>query len=274
MRFDRPIGTLLLLWPMLWSLWIAAEGVPDLTVLAIFIAGTIVMRAAGCVINDYADRHFDGHVERTRERPMATGLVGEKQALTLFVVLCLIALCLVLLTNPLTIKLSLGGVALAICYPYMKRHTYLPQVVLGAAFSWSIVMAFAAQRGELPPEVWLIYLANLLWTVVYDTFYAMVDRKDDLQIGIKSTAILFGSNDRLITGMLQMLTLFALLIVGQRFELGLYYYIGVGVAGLLFWYQQWLIMYRNRKDCFRAFLNNNWVGLVIFVGLVTDYQFS
>ncbi|WP_460234989.1 4-hydroxybenzoate octaprenyltransferase [Aurantivibrio plasticivorans] len=271
MRFDRPIGTLLLLWPTLWSLWIAAGGLPSIKNLVIFVVGTIIMRAAGCVINDYADRHFDGHVERTQHRPLAKKEVSEKAALTLFAVLCLLAFGLVLLTNSLTIKLSLGGVALAICYPFMKRHTYLPQVVLGAAFSWAIVMAFAAERGELPPEVWLIYTANLLWTVVYDTFYAMVDRRDDLKVGIKSTAILFGTNDRAITAGLQLLTCFALLLVGQRFEMGIAYFVGVGLAALLFWYQQWLIKFRNRNDCFRAFLNNNWVGAVIFAGIAVDF---
>jgi len=271
MRFNKPIGTLLLLWPTLWSLWIAGDGRPDINIVVIFVLGTLIMRAAGCVINDYADRNFDGHVERTRGRPMAIGAISSKEALTLFVLLCLLAFGLVLLTNSLTIKLAVGGVVLAFCYPFMKRYTHLPQVVLGAAFSWAIPMAYAAQTGELPPEVWIIYIANLLWTVVYDTFYAMVDRPDDLKVGIKSTAILFGSSDKLITVTLQGLTLMALIIVGTRFELGLYYFASLVVVGLLFWYQQWLIKFRNRRDCFRAFLNNNWVGLVIFVGIVVNY---
>ncbi|MEX1032878.1 MAG: 4-hydroxybenzoate octaprenyltransferase [Cellvibrionaceae bacterium] len=270
MRFNRPIGTLLLLWPTLWTLWIAGAGRPGLDVVAIFVLGTIVMRAAGCVINDYADRNFDGHVERTRNRPLAIGLIAPWEAIVLFVVLCLIAFGLVLLTNPLTIKLSVAGVALAFCYPFMKRYTHLPQIVLGAAFSWAIPMAYAAETGELPSEVWLIYIANLLWTVVYDTFYAMVDRPDDLKIGIKSTAILFGRNDRLITATLQAMTLLALVLVGLRFELGLYYTGSLVAAGGLFAYQQYLIAYRHRKDCFRAFLNNNWVGMVIFVGIVVE----
>lgn len=271
MRFNRPIGTLLLLWPTLWTLWIAGEGRPSWEVVVIFVLGTIIMRAAGCVINDYADRNLDGHVERTRNRPLVVGLVAPRQAIGLFVVLCLLAFGLVLLTNELTIKLSFGGVVLAFCYPFMKRYTHLPQVFLGAAFSWAIPMAYAAQTGELPSEVWLIYIANVLWTVVYDTFYGMVDRRDDLKIGIKSTAILFGHNDRLITGTLQVMTLLALVLVGLRFELGLFYAISLVMVAALFSYQQYLIFYRHRKDCFRAFLNNNWVGMVIFVGIVLGH---
>lgn len=270
MRFNRPIGTFLLLWPTLWTLWIAGEGDPSWDVVVIFVLGTIIMRAAGCVINDYADRNFDGHVERTRNRPLVVGLVTPRQAIGLFVVLCLLAFGLVLLTNELTIKLSLGGVVLAFCYPFMKRYTHLPQVVLGAAFSWTIPMAYAAQTGELPSETWIIYIANLLWTVVYDTLYGMVDRRDDLKIGIKSTAILFGHNDRLITGALQVITLLALILVGLRFELGLFYAASLVIVAGLFAYQQYLIFYRHHKDCFRAFLNNNWVGMVIFAGILLD----
>ncbi|MGH1470346.1 MAG: 4-hydroxybenzoate octaprenyltransferase [Cellvibrionaceae bacterium] len=271
MRFDKPIGTLLLLWPTLWALWIAGEGKPDIKVVVIFVLGTVVMRAAGCVINDYADRNIDGNVARTRRRPLATGTISAKEALVLFVVLCAIAFGLVLFTNSLTIKLSLGGVVLAICYPFMKRFTFLPQVVLGAAFSWGIPMVFTAQTNELPSSLWLIYIANLLWTVVYDTFYAMVDRKDDVKIGVKSTAILFGSNDRLITGVLQVMTILSLVMVATRFSLGLYFYGGLVAASLLFWYQQWLIKYRDPQDCFRAFLNNQWVGCVIFIGILLHY---
>lgn len=274
MRFDRPIGTLLLLWPTLWSLWLAANGLPRWDVLVIFILGTILMRAAGCVINDYADRELDGHVERTRNRPLARGVIAPKHALILCAVLCLLAFGLVLLTNALTIKLAFVGLGLALCYPFMKRYTHLPQIVLGAAFSWSIPMAFAAQTGALPPEIWLVYIANLLWTVVYDTFYAMVDRPDDLKVGIKSTAILFGENDRVITGALQAMTLLALVMVGTRFELRWFYYMGVTVAGALFVYQQWLIRARHRPACFKAFLNNNWVGMAVFVGLVLHFSLS
>lgn len=271
MRLDRPIGTFLLLWPTLWSLWIAAKGVPRWDVLLIFIAGTFLMRAAGCVINDFADRDLDGHVERTKNRPLATKQISTTGAVILFVVLCLAAFSLVLQTNELTIKLSFGGVVLAFCYPFMKRFTHLPQLVLGMAFSWGILMAFTAQAGELPQAVWLIYIANLLWTVAYDTFYAMVDRNDDLKVGIKSTAILFGQQDRLITAFLQILVLVALVMVGQQFELQWPFYAGLAAGSLLFIYQQILIRHRQRAQCFKAFLNNNWFGLVVFIGVATSF---
>ncbi len=271
MRLDRPIGTFLLLWPTLWSLWIASEGRPRLDLVIIFIAGTFIMRAAGCVINDFADRDFDGKVKRTRHRPIVTGRVSTKSAIALFMGLSVAAFMLVLMTNRLTIQLSFGGLALAFCYPFMKRHTYLPQVVLGAAFSWGIVMAYTAQTGELNSTIWILYIANLLWTVAYDTFYAMVDRDDDIKIGVKSTALLFGNNDRAITALLQAMTLVALMLVGNKFELGVYYFIGLLGAAGLFAYQQYLIRFRRREDCFKAFLNNNYVGLVIFVGLILDY---
>lgn len=271
MRMDRPIGTLLLLWPTLWSLWIAAKGVPSLKNLLIFVLGVIVMRAAGCVINDFADRKIDGQVLRTKDRPLATGAVSSREAIGLFVTLCLIAFGLVLMTDPLTIKLSVGGLILAFCYPFMKRHTHLPQVVLGAAFAWGIPMAYAAEAGELNRHMWLIYLAVVLWTVAYDTFYAMVDRDDDLKIGVKSTAVLFGEQDRFITGLLQFLTLWALVLVGKHFALGNLYYLGLAVAAGLFVYQQWLIRFRAREACFKAFLNNNWVGMAVFCGIAADY---
>ena len=272
-RMDRPIGTLLLLWPTLWSLWIAAKGVPSTKNLVIFVLGVIVMRAAGCVINDFADRKIDGKVMRTKDRPLATGAVSSREAIGLFIGLCLIAFALVLFTDPLTIKLSVGGLVLAFCYPFMKRHTHLPQVVLGAAFAWGIPMAYAAEAGELHQGMWLIYLAVVLWTVAYDTFYAMVDRDDDLKIGVKSTAILFGEQDRVITGALQIMTLCALMLVGNRFELGGFYSLGLAVAAGLFIYQQWLIRFRARAACFKAFLNNNWVGVAVFAGIVMDYSF-
>lgn len=271
-RMDRPIGMLLLLWPTLWSLWIAAKGVPSIKNLVIFVLGVIVMRAAGCVINDFADRKIDGKVQRTKDRPLATGAVTSREAIGLFVALCLIAFALVLFTDPLTIKLSVGGLILAFCYPFMKRHTHLPQVVLGAAFAWGIPMAYAAEAGELHQGMWLIYLAVVLWTVVYDTFYAMVDRDDDLKIGVKSTAILFGEQDRFMTGVLQIMTIYALMLVGDRFELGNFYYLSLAVAAGLFVYQQWLIRFRAREACFKAFLNNNWVGAAVFAGLVVDYS--
>lgn len=273
MRMDRPIGTLLLLWPTLWALWLAAKGVPSLKNLLIFTLGVIVMRAAGCVINDFADRKIDGSVARTKDRPLATGAVSSREAIGLFIGLCLLAFVLVLMTNLLTIELSVGGLLLAFCYPFMKRHTHLPQVVLGAAFAWGVPMAYAAEAGSLHENIWLIYLAVVLWTVAYDTFYAMVDRDDDLKIGVKSTAILFGEQDRLMTAILQILSLYALILVGNRFELGLLYYLGLAVAGSLFVYQQWLIRFRAREACFKAFLNNNWVGVAIFAGLAADYHF-
>lgn len=270
-RMNRPIGWLLLLWPTLWGLWLAADGLPDLDVLLIFVLGVISMRAAGCAINDFADRKVDGHVKRTRERPLASGKIQPREALAVCVLLCLLSFILVLFTNKLTILLSLGAVALAGCYPFMKRYTHLPQVVLGAAFAWSIPMGFAAQTGEVPPESWLIYTAAVIWTVVYDTFYAMVDRDDDLLIGVKSTAVLFGEQDRVITGSLQVLVIVTLMMVGQRFELGSVYYLGLAVAAGLFVYQQFLIRHRDRDQCFKAFLNNNWAGFAVFAGIVGDY---
>ncbi len=271
MRFDRPIGTLLLLWPTLWGLWLAAQGLPDVGVLIIFVLGVVLMRAAGCVINDFADRKVDGHVERTRHRPLATGLVSVREAWILFAVLCSVSFFLVLLTNRLTVLLSFGALGLAACYPFMKRYTHLPQVVLGAAFAWSIPMGFAAQTGEVPAICWLIYIAAVLWTVVYDTFYAMVDREDDLKIGIKSTAILFGDMDRAIIGLLQVMVLVTLLIMGQRFQLGSVYVCSVVAAAGLFAYQQYLIRHGDRSQCFKAFLNNNWVGGVLFLGIALDF---
>ncbi|MEJ2532027.1 MAG: 4-hydroxybenzoate octaprenyltransferase [Halioglobus sp.] len=270
-RFDKPIGTLLLLWPTLWALWIAAEGTPDTGLLLIFIAGTFLMRSAGCIINDLADRHVDGAVKRTRERPLVTGQVTVNEALAVMALLTLTAFVLVLFTNPLTVALSLPAVALASSYPFMKRYTHLPQVVLGAAFSWGIPMAFAAQRGELPPALWWLYLGNLLWTMVYDTKYAMVDRDDDLAIGVKSTAILFGRWDRLLIACLQLLCLLCLYMAGKRFDLGGFYNAALLLVAGLFVYHQYLIRGRNREACFRAFLHNNWVGLVLFVGIVLHY---
>jgi 4-hydroxybenzoate polyprenyltransferase len=270
-RFDKPIGTLLLLWPTLWALWIAAEGVPDYDLLLIFVAGTFLMRSAGCVINDLADRHLDGSVKRTSGRPLVIGAVSEKEAIILLSVLLALAFILVLFTNPLTVALSLAALLLASTYPFMKRHTHLPQIVLGAAFSWGIPMAFAAQSGELPPALWLLYLGNLLWTVAYDTKYAMVDRDDDLKAGIKSTAILFGRHDRLIVACLQLLCLLLLYLAGRAFALGSPYYIALLLAGALFGYHQYLIRNRDRDACFKAFLHNNWVGMVIFLGIALHY---
>ena len=271
MRLDRPIGTWLLLWPTLWALWLAAAGLPDLRVLVIFVIGVFLMRAAGCVINDYADRDIDGHVSRTKQRPLATGRISSREALITFGILVGISGLLVLLTNRLTIQLAFVGLALAAIYPFCKRFTFYPQLVLGAAFSWAIPMAFAAQSNSLPMTLWLLYLANLLWTVAYDTQYAMCDRDDDLMIGVKSTAILFGDADRLIIGLLQGLALFCLLLVGSRFELGLYYYLGLLGMLLGFAWQQWLTREREAQACLRAFLSNHWAGLLVFAGLALDF---
>ena len=270
-RFDKPIGTLLLLWPALWALWLAAQGVPDSTLLAIFLAGAFLARSAGCIINDLADRNLDGAVTRTNARPLVTGAITVREAVVLFVALMLLAFILVLFTNRLTVILSVGAVILASSYPFMKRYMQLPQLVLGAAFSWSIPMAFAAQSGALPPALWLLYLGNLLWTMAYDTAYAMVDREDDLKIGIKSTAILFGQYDRLMIALLQASSLICLYLAGQAFELGLYYNASLVVSAALFGYHQYLIRERKPDECFRAFLHNNWVGMAIFVGVALNY---
>lgn len=273
-RWDRPIGSLLLLWPTLWGLWIAAEGVPSVDLLVIFGVGTFLMRSAGCIINDLADRDFDGGVTRTRGRPLVTGEVTAMEALAFFFVLCLLAFGLVLMTNLLTVLLSVPALLIASSYPLMKRYTHLPQVVLGIAFSWSIPMAFAAQRGELPPALWLLFLGNLLWTVVYDTKYAMVDRRDDLEVGIKSTAILFGESDRLVIGVLQVLCLAALALAGREFDLGWPYFLSLLVAAGLFVYHLYLIRDRDEAACFRAFIHNSWVGFAIFVGIAGSYALS
>lgn len=270
-RLDRPIGMFLLLWPMLWALWIAAEGHPKPSVFVVFVLGVVLMRSAGCVINDFADRHFDPHVQRTRERPLATRQVGEREALLLFTVLCLLAFLLVLTMNRLTVYLSMGGVGLAAAYPFLKRYTYLPQVGLGMAFGWAVPMVVAAQTGALPRVAWLIYVIAVVWAVIYDTMYAMVDRDDDIRIGVKSTAILFGDADRAILAWLQLAMLLGLLLLGGQIEAGLSYYASLVVAAGLFGYQQYLIRHRERQACFRAFLNNNWLGAVVFVGIVLEY---
>ncbi|ELO1556312.1 4-hydroxybenzoate octaprenyltransferase [Aeromonas hydrophila] len=270
-RIDKPIGTLLLLWPTLWALWLAADGLPDLWTLLVFVVGVFLMRSAGCVINDYADRNFDGHVKRTAGRPLPMGKVKPREVLALFAVLALISFALVLTMNPLTIGLSFAALLLAVCYPFMKRYIPIPQLVLGMAFSWSIPMAYAAQANALPAVAWLVFFANLLWTIAYDTQYAMVDRDDDLKLGLKSSAILFGRHDKRIIGALQLLTLLILLLVGQLSELGSSYYWSLLAAAALFVYQQRLIRERQREACFQAFLNNNYVGALIFAGVVINY---
>ena len=273
-RVDKPIGILLLMWPTLIALWIAAEGWPDPLVLFVFVAGVILMRSAGCAINDYADRNIDGKVKRTTQRPLATGKITPKEALLVFVVLSTLAFILVLFMNTLTIAMSLVGVLLAASYPFMKRYHYLPQVHLGAAFGWSAPMAYAAQANEVTAITWLIFLATILWATAYDTMYAMVDYDDDIKIGVKSTAILFGNQDKLIIGAIQTLLIFDLLLIGHRAELSGFYYLGVAAASLFAIYQQYLIKDRNRELCFQAFLNNNWFGMVLFVGVFLDYQYA
>lgn len=273
MRLDKPIGTYLLLWPTLWALWIAASGPPDQKMLVIFVLGVFCMRAAGCIINDYADRDFDHQVKRTNQRPLTTGKVSTAEAFVLFALLVAIAFYLVLMTNMLTIGLSVVAVLLAASYPFMKRLTYLPQVVLGAAFSMSIPMAFAAQTNTLPSIAWLLYTANVLWTVVYDTQYAMVDRDDDLRIGIKSTAILFGENDKLIIAVLQLMTLACLFGIGAQLGRQHWYFGSLVLVALIFAYHQWLIRHRDRDLCFKAFLHNHWVGMLLFIGILLDYAY-
>lgn len=271
MRIDRPIGSLLLLWPTYWALWIAAQGSPSLHILIVFTAGVFFMRAAGCVINDFADRHFDGHVERTKHRPLPSGDVTEKEAKILFAVLVGLSFLLVLTLNTMTIWLSVAGLALAWIYPFVKRVSHLPQVVLGAAFGWSIPMGFSAVSESLPLVCWLLFLVNIIWSVIYDTQYAMVDRNDDLKIGVKSTAILFGQYDKRIIGLLQVVMIGLLVVIGVLANLGLVYYGSLVFAAALFVYQQQLMINRERAPCFKAFMNNNYVGLILFFGMVVSY---
>jgi len=271
MRVDRPIGTLLLLWPTLWAVWLASAGGPEPHILVVFIAGVFLMRAAGCVINDYADREMDPHVERTRDRPLAAGRVSVTEALILCGVLSGAALALVMTLNTLTIMLSLVGAFWAIIYPFMKRFIHIPQLFLGFAFSWGIPMAYSAQTGSVPASAWILLAANIAWVMAYDTMYAMSDRKDDLVIGIKSTAILFGSYDRLVVGGCQALTLALLLFLGVRESLDVYFHGSLIVTGMFFLFQQWLIRNREPRACFQAFLNNTWSGAAVFLGIVLSH---
>ncbi|MEM8236452.1 4-hydroxybenzoate octaprenyltransferase [Morganella morganii subsp. sibonii] len=271
MRTDRPIGSLLLLWPTYWALWIAARGIPDWHILIIFTIGVFSMRAAGCVINDFADRKFDGSVERTKNRPLPRGDVTEKEAKILFAVLVLVSFGLVLTLNTMTIWLSVAGLALAWIYPFVKRVSHLPQVVLGAAFGWSIPMAFAAVSESLPAVCWLLFAVNIIWSVIYDTQYAMVDRNDDLKIGVKSTAILFGRFDKIIIGVLQLVMILMLLWTGMMANLSGSFYWSLLLAGALFVYQQRLMADRERDPCFQAFMNNNYVGFILFLGMLVSY---
>lgn len=274
-RLDRPIGIYLLLWPALWALWIAAKGIPDLTILFVFIAGVVLMRSAGCAINDYADRDFDPHVARTKARPLAAGDIAPTEAVLVFAVLAFFSFLLVLLLNGLTIAFSVAAVLLTISYPFMKRFHHLPQIYLGVAFSWAIPMAFTAVTGEMPPlEAWLLFIAAVLWATAYDTMYAMCDRDDDLKIGVKSSAILFGRYDRLIIAVLQVLTLFLLAWVGILAERGYWFWLGLLVAVGFSLYQQWLIRNREPLPSLHAFLNNHWLGMAVFIGLALDYAFG
>ena len=274
MRVHKPIGSLLLLWPTLWALWIAGAGEPDPGVVLVFVAGVFVMRSAGCVINDYADRRIDPYVRRTKDRPVASGRVKPREALVLFAVLCLAGLGLVLTLNGLTVALSFAGAALAASYPFMKRWTHLPQIHLGVAFGWGIPMAFAALTGGTPPLAWLLLAGVVAWAVAYDTMYAMADREDDLRIGVKSTAILFGSADRAFVGASQLAVLAVLVLAGREAGLGVFYNAAVAMGAALFLYQQRLIRKREPAACFDAFLNNNWVGALVFAGIAIDYYAS
>lgn len=271
MRLHRPIGAFLLLWPTLWALWIAAEGPPPPAILVVFVLGVWVMRAAGCVINDYADRDLDPQVERTRDRPLAIGTVQPREALWLFAVLMLVALGLVLTLNRATVALAAAATVLAIVYPFLKRVTHLPQIWLGVAFGWGIPMGFAAVTGSVPPVGWALLLANVLWAVAYDTMYAMADRPDDIRAGSRSTAILFGSADRVMVGVFQIATLAVLAAIGWRLGFGPAWHLGLAVAAGLGLYQQYLIRGRDRGACFRAFMNNNWLGGAVFLGLAAEY---
>ena len=271
MRMDKPIGTYLLIWPTFWALWIAAEGIPPLSILIIFSLGVFVMRSAGCVINDYADRKIDSEVARTKNRPITSGKVSPNEALKLFFTVVMLAFILVLFLNAYTIALSLIALVLASVYPFMKRYSHYPQIVLGMAFSWSIPMGFAAQLNSIPDIAWLLYSVTILWIVVYDTMYAMVDREEDLKIGVKSTAIIFADNDKIILGVLQILFLAGMIIIAYLLEAGIYFYLGILSASFLSLYQQYLIRYREKKACFEAFLNNNWLGMVIFIGIFLNY---
>lgn len=269
-RLDKPIGFFLLLWPTWWALWVAAGGMPSIKNLIIFTLGVVMMRMAGCVINDLADKDFDGEVERTSNRPLATGEISSREALIVFVVLALLAFGLVLLTNRLTVYLSVVGVFLAVTYPLMKRYTYLPQIYLGAAFGWAVPMVFTAETGTFNELTWLLFIATVLWATIYDTMYAMVDRDDDIKLGIKSTAILFGDVDRIAIGILQLTLLWTLYLVGSRMEYGSAYATCLWVTTALMAWHQYQIRNRDREGCFAAFLNNNWVGFAVFVGILFE----
>jgi 4-hydroxybenzoate polyprenyltransferase len=273
MRLDKPIGVWLLLWPTLWALWIAGEGHPDGGVFLVFIVGVIVMRSAGCVLNDFADRNIDPYVQRTRGRPIASGAVAPAEALTLFVALSLIAIGLAAMLNRPAQVLAVIGAGLTIIYPFIKRFVSIPQFVLGAAFGWAVPMAFAAQTGEAKQISWLVFGTALIWAVIYDTFYAMVDREDDLKVGVKSTAILFGDADLFVIAGLQVLMLVALIFIGDMAEFGAWYFGAVAIAGILMAYHQWLARERKPAACFQAFQHNHYIGMIVFIGIVLQYTF-
>ena len=274
MRVDKPIGIWLLLWPTLWALWLAGDGHPDQGLFAVFTIGVFIMRSAGCVLNDYVDRKIDPYVERTRSRPIASGAVAPGEALILFVALSLIAVGLATMLNEPARLLAIVAAGLTIAYPFIKRWVSIPQFVLGAAFGWAVPMAFAAQTGETPQLAWLVFGAAVIWAVIYDTFYAMVDREDDRKIGVKSTAILFGEMDLFVIAGLQLLMLVTLVFVGLRAELGFWYYLSVAGAAGLMAYHLWLARDRQPAGCFAAFLQNHYIGLVIFIGIILHYAFS
>jgi 4-hydroxybenzoate polyprenyltransferase len=273
-RLDRPIGIWLLLWPTLWALWIAGRGQPREHVFLVFTLGVVLMRSAGCAFNDFADRRVDPHVERTRSRPLATGAVSPAEALLITATLAVLAFALVLTLDRQTLYLSLGGALLTVVYPFLKRFFPLPQVWLGAAFSWSIPMAFSAQTGQVSRLAWLLFVAGVLWVAVYDTMYAMVDREDDLRLGVRSSAILFGDADRIVIAAMQAMVLGALWLAAEQATLGRWFRAALAIGAGLFLWQQWLIRAREPRDCFRAFLNNHWFGLVIFIGIALDYLFG
>ncbi len=274
MRLDKPIGIWLLLWPALWALWLAGEGNPDPGIFAVFMFGVVIMRSAGCVLNDLVDRNIDPYVERTRMRPIASGAVAPLEALTLFVALALIAVGLAAMLNRPAQVLAVIGAGLTIVYPFIKRVISIPQFVLGAAFGWAVPMAFAAQTGETAQLAWLVFGTALIWAVIYDTFYAMVDRDDDLKVGTKSTAILFGDADLFVIGGLQLLMLVALVFIGDMAELGFWYYGSIALAAMLMAWHQWLARDRQAAGCFRAFLHNHYIGMIIFIGIVLHYTFA
>jgi len=274
MRLNKPIGTWLLLWPTLWALWLAGEGHPDGGIFIVFMLGVLIMRSAGCVLNDFADRKIDPYVERTRSRPIASGAVAPMEALTLFVALALIAIGLAAMLNRQAQVLAVIAAALTVIYPFIKRFVSIPQFVLGMAFGWAVPMAFAAQTGQTQQLAWLVFGTALVWAVIYDTFYAMADREDDLKIGVKSTAILFGDADLFVIGGLQILMLLALILIGDMADLGAWYYTSVFIAGVMMVYHQWLARDRRSESCFAAFLHNHYIGMIVFIGIVLHYTFN